>query len=101
MRGIHHQPYGERDAGDHQQRLDQLRAITDCQPRADTGAEIVQATVLAGDIVTADVLATAIVSGGRDALDRATREFPVGVLAVFRDGSLAANPAFTARVGPR
>lgn len=68
---------------------------------ADAGAEIVQATVLAGDIVTADVLATAIVSGGRDALDRATREFPVGVLAVFRDGSLAANPTFTARVGPR
>ncbi|WP_448006779.1 FAD:protein FMN transferase [Agromyces bauzanensis] len=53
--------------------------------------EIAQVTVLAGDIVTADVLATAIVAGGRATLDHVTDSVPVGVLAVFRDGTLAAN----------
>lgn len=62
--------------------------------RGDEGharAEIVQVTVLASDIVTADVLATAIVAGGRATLDQVTDTFSVGVLAVFGDGALAAN----------
>ncbi|WP_448811863.1 FAD:protein FMN transferase [Agromyces bauzanensis] len=55
------------------------------------GGGIVQATVLAADIVMADVLATAIVAGGRATLDLVTDSFPVGVLVGFRDGALAAN----------
>ncbi|MEV1128695.1 FAD:protein FMN transferase [Agromyces sp. NPDC049794] len=59
---------------------------------------IAQATVLAGDIVTADVLATAIVAGGRATLDAVTDEHPVGVLAAFGDGTLAANARCRERV---
>ncbi|GAA2043375.1 FAD:protein FMN transferase [Agromyces tropicus] len=59
---------------------------------------VVQATVLADDIVTADVLATAIVAGGRAALDHATDTAPIGVLAVFADGDLAANARLRRRI---
>lgn len=70
--------------------------------RRDGGAgEIVQASVLAGDIVTADVLATAVIAGGSAALDQVTADFPVGVLATFSDGSLAANPMLRGRLDPR
>jgi thiamine biosynthesis lipoprotein len=53
-----------------------------------------QASVTAGDILTADVLATAIVSGGRTALDEFTDRFDIDVLAVQRDGSLLATPGW-------
>lgn len=71
--------------------------------RRDGGAagQIVQASVIAGDIVTADVLATAIVAGGSAALDQVTANFPVGVLAAFDDGSLAANPMLRGRLDVR
>lgn len=55
-----------------------------------------QVTVFARDIVTADVLATAIVAGGQAALDRSTEAFPIDVLAVLRDGSLLATPGLRA-----
>jgi thiamine biosynthesis lipoprotein len=50
-----------------------------------------QVTVLAPDIVTADVLATTIVAGGQAALDDCTGRWPVEVLAVMRDGQLLAT----------
>ena len=63
-----------------------------------------QVTVFGRDIVTADVLATAIIAGGQAArrpggqaaLDRSTDAFPVEVLAVLRDGSLLATPGLRA-----
>ena len=62
-----------------------------------------QVSVAAADILTADVLATAIVSGGRAALDEFAERFDVDVLAVQRDGSLLATPdwprALTGRGG--
>jgi len=55
-----------------------------------------QVTVFGRDIVTADVLVTAIIAGGQAALDRSTQAFPVEVLAVLRDGSLLATPGLRA-----
>jgi thiamine biosynthesis lipoprotein len=60
--------------------------------RGRTPADFAQVTVLADDIVTADVLATAIVSGGVDALDDLTARFDVDVLTVDREGGLRATP---------
>ncbi|NUT73120.1 FAD:protein FMN transferase [Pseudarthrobacter sp. C4D7] len=57
-------------------------------------AGFVQVTVAAADIVTADVLATAIVAGGTRMLDRAAEEWDVAVLAIDADGSMLATPAF-------
>ena len=57
-------------------------------------AEFVQVSVAADDIVTADVLATAIVAGGRDALDDITDRWAVDVFAVDRLGALVATPGF-------
>jgi len=54
-------------------------------------AEFAQVTVLADDIVTADVLATAIVSGGSSALNDLTARFDIDVLTVDRDGGLRAT----------
>ncbi|MEA9983843.1 MULTISPECIES: FAD:protein FMN transferase [Subtercola] len=55
-------------------------------------AEFVQVTVLAADIVTADVLATAILAGGHSVLDLVTRTWPLDVLAIDRNGALRATP---------
>lgn len=62
--------------------------------RVGTSAEFVQVTVAATDIVTADVLATAIVAGGTRMLDRAADNWDVAVLAIRADGSMLATPAF-------
>ncbi|MFZ7087961.1 FAD:protein FMN transferase [Curtobacterium sp. RRHDQ10] len=51
-----------------------------------------QVTVAADDIVTADVLATAIMAGDHADLDRLADRFPVDVLAFGRDGSAVATP---------
>ena len=56
--------------------------------------EFVQVTVAAADIVTADVLATAIVAGGMRMLDRAADNWDVAVLAIRADGSMLATPGF-------
>jgi thiamine biosynthesis lipoprotein len=53
-----------------------------------------QVSVAAADIVTADVLATAIVAGGRPMLDRATDGWDIEVLAVHAGGELLATPGF-------
>lgn len=52
-------------------------------------SDIRQATVVADDIVTADVLATAIVAAGSTHLDDLTARFDVDVLVVTGDGLLA------------
>lgn len=62
--------------------------------RVGRGAGFVQVTVAAADIVTADVLATAIVAGGTQMLNRATDTWDVAVLAIRADGSTLATPAF-------
>jgi thiamine biosynthesis lipoprotein len=54
----------------------------------------VQVTVVADDIVTADVLATAIIAGGRPTLDMAASRFDVDVLTVDHGGALMATPGF-------
>jgi len=51
-----------------------------------------QVSVFASDIVTADVLATAIVAGGEAALHDLTERFAIDVLVVLRDGQLLATP---------
>lgn len=55
-----------------------------------------QVTVVADDIVTADVLATAIVAGGGPALDDFTARFGIDVLTVDAAGGLAATPGLIA-----
>ena len=55
-----------------------------------------QVTVVADDIITANVLATAIVSGGWAALDDVTERWSVDVLTVDSEGSLRATPGFRA-----
>ncbi|MFJ2979976.1 FAD:protein FMN transferase [Curtobacterium sp. NPDC087082] len=52
----------------------------------------VQATVIADDIVTADVLATAVVAGDEDDLRRLTSDADVDVLAFAADGTVWATP---------
>ena len=56
--------------------------------------EFVQVTVMANDIVTADVLATAIVSGGGASLDEFTTRWPIDVLTVDRAANLRATRGF-------
>lgn len=56
--------------------------------------EFAQVSVAAGDIVVADVLATAIVAGGPRTLDQAVEKWNADVLAVRRDGTLLATPGF-------
>lgn len=51
-----------------------------------------QATVVADDIETADVLATAIIAGGPTTLASVVERWSVDVLTVARDGSLTATP---------
>lgn len=57
-------------------------------------AHYVQVTVIADDIVTADVLATAIVAGGPASMDDLTDQWDIDVLAVDRAGALVATPGF-------
>lgn len=60
--------------------------------RTGTGDSFVQVSVCADDILIADVLATAILSGGRDFLDVATAQWDVDVLTVATSGELAMTP---------
>lgn len=51
-----------------------------------------QVTVVADDILTADVLATAVLAGGQQTCDEVTATMDVDVLAVRRDGEVIATP---------
>ncbi len=53
-----------------------------------------QVSVAAADIITADVLATAIMAGGARTLALATSRWDVDVLAAKNDGGLLATPGF-------
>jgi thiamine biosynthesis lipoprotein len=66
--------------------------------RPDTDRTFRQATVIAGDIVTADALATAIIAGGTATLDHVTDTFPIAVLVERADGALLASPEFRALI---
>lgn len=65
--------------------------------RTDTAGEYRQVTVVAGDIVTADVLATAVLAGGRTVLLQAVDRWGVDVIAVTSDGDLVEATPITAR----
>ena len=60
--------------------------------------EFAQVTVLADDIITADVLATAIVAGGVETLNSLTESWDIDVLAIDPEGNLFATPGLTAAV---
>ena len=62
--------------------------------RPETTKDFVQATVIAEDIIKADVLATAIIAGGQATLDQITQNFAVAVMTVAPDGALQANARF-------
>ena len=62
--------------------------------RPESTKDFVQATVIATDIITADVLATAIISGGQESLNQITQDFAVAVVTVGPDGALQANAMF-------
>lgn len=64
--------------------------------RIGADATFCQVTVVAEDIVTADVLATAILAGGPTMLERAHRLADVEVLAWTFGGDAWASPAFRA-----
>lgn len=53
-----------------------------------------QVSVLAPDIVMADVLATAIVAGGHNQMAHAVQNFPVAVFAIDHHGEFFANALF-------
>jgi FAD:protein FMN transferase len=57
-----------------------------------------QVTVVADDIVTADALATAIAAGGWDTLNQATGAYDIDVLAIDREGNLAATPGMRQKI---
>ena len=57
-----------------------------------------QVTVVADNIITADVLATAIVSGGVESLNASTAAWDIDVLAIDLAGNLFATPGFTAAI---
>ncbi|WP_241983344.1 FAD:protein FMN transferase [Cryobacterium tagatosivorans] len=61
-------------------------------PAPGAASPYLQVSVFAADIVTADVLATAIVAGGEKTLNDSTGRWPIEVLAVLRDGELLATP---------
>lgn len=63
-------------------------------------APFIQFTVIADDIVTADVLATAIVAAGPDGLDDITDRWPIDVLSIDRSGKLLATPGFRGALNP-
>jgi thiamine biosynthesis lipoprotein len=57
-------------------------------------ADFLQVSVAAADVVTADVLATAIVAGGIPMLNRATAMWDIEALAVRTNGDLLATDGF-------
>jgi thiamine biosynthesis lipoprotein len=62
------------------------------------GTPFTQVTVVADDIVLADVMATAILSGGRSSLDDVVDRFDIDVLAFDADGMMLATPGMRTRL---
>lgn len=63
--------------------------------RKEGGREIIQVSVVAKDLVQADVWATAIMSGSNKAWDLFLREPDMVAIGTFRDGSIVSSPGFT------
>jgi thiamine biosynthesis lipoprotein len=61
-------------------------------------AVFVQASVLADDIVTADVLATAIIAGGSAALDQICATWNIDAMTIDHDGNIRMTPDFSTRI---
>ncbi|WP_296136279.1 FAD:protein FMN transferase [uncultured Tessaracoccus sp.] len=53
-----------------------------------------QVTVVADDVITADVLATAVLAGGEPMLHHCAERWSVDLLAIARDGSMHATDLF-------
>ncbi|TFD81914.1 FAD:protein FMN transferase [Cryobacterium psychrophilum] len=65
--------------------------------RSDRSSRYRQVTVVAADIVTADVLATTVLAGGEQARDDVLSRFDVDLLTVDLDGGLTATPMLRQR----
>lgn len=65
---------------------------------APSSGSFVQVSVAADDIITADVLATAILSGGATFRDIATEKWDIDVLTVARSGELSMTPGMKTSV---
>lgn len=61
-------------------------------------ADFLQVSVLGEDIVTADVLATAIMAGGRQALEASASRWDIDALCVTRDDQMLITPRLRAHV---
>lgn len=68
--------------------------------RAGTKDAFVQVSVAGPDIVTADVLATAIMAGSPDLLDTLIDRYGLEVIAIRRTGEILATSAFRAPASP-
>ena len=62
--------------------------------RPESELQFVQASVLAPEILMADVLATTIIAGGMAAFEHASTNFPVAVFAIDEAGEFYANTRF-------
>lgn len=63
--------------------------------RPDTDVSFSQATVVAPDIMTADVCATAIIAGGTETMNQLTQEFDIAVFVVLSNGEFLGNQKFS------
>jgi len=63
--------------------------------RPDTDITFAQVTVVAPDILTADVCATAIIAGGHETMNQLTHAFDIAVLVVLNDGEFLGNAKFS------
>lgn len=79
---------GTSERGEHVWRLDGSEE-RDAPPR-----RLRQVTIAGPDILTADVLATAVLAGGRPLLEHVLRTWPVEAIVVAEDGGLEATRAF-------
>ncbi|TCL83609.1 MULTISPECIES: FAD:protein FMN transferase [unclassified Rathayibacter] len=71
------------------------------RPHDADGVRFRQVTVLAGDILTADVLATAVLAGGEPTLDRVLSRWDVDVLACGTGGDLLVSDRLRAAISAR
>lgn len=62
--------------------------------RPESDLQFVQASVIASEIIMADVLATTIIAGGMAAFEHASANFPVAVFAIDANNEFYANPLF-------
>lgn len=62
--------------------------------RPESELTFVQASVLAPDMVMADVLATTVIAGGIAAFEHASQNYPVAVFAIDTNNEFYANPLF-------